>query len=576
MQSIDLQTTQRLAESGDIPAQLELGKLRLAQQRYDDAAVWLRRAAEQDSVEGQCLFGSLLSEGLGVDQDHEAAAYWLRKAAEQGHSGAQMLLAETFESGSGVPVNHALAAQWFLKAAEQGDNVAQLRYGILMRNGVGLTKDLGSAEAWLRKAAESKTPDAAIELVECLIEKPDFDMDEVIRWSQLAAEAGCERGQYRLAWALENSPHIRNSMNAAVEWYRKAGEAGNTEAQMRLAKLYAEEKIVAADPAEAERWLNMIVETGGSSKTKDVIQASAKLSGTLSPHISINEYPPGSIIAEKYFIMSLLGRGGMCMVYKAKHLLLNKMVALKMMLPESASNPAVVARFQREGQAASSLNHPNIITISDLGISPDHKPFMVMDYLEGRSLDQYIEEQLRLPIQDILHVFMQICAALDTAHEANIIHRDIKPSNIMLINTKTQKNFVKVVDFGLAKVMNNSEESQKLTKTGEVFGTLLYMSPEQCLGHDLDARTDIYSVGCAMYEAATGKPVHRGDTAYEVMSKHIKSEPDPIASLAPELREYPELERIIFKSLAKQREDRYQSMAAMYEDLEALKGSIRN
>lgn len=568
MQGLDPAALLQDAEDGNAIAQLELGKQKLGQERYEEAATWLRRSADQGNADAMCLYGSLLSEGLGVDQDYEAAAYWLRQAADFGHVKAQILLADSFSSGQGVPVNHEFAARWYMQAAKQGDPIAQFRIGQLMRTGKGVEKNLDEAAGWLRKAAEAACTDAQLELCECLRDMPNLDASEFMKWASEAANKGSAQGHYLVGWAIEFTRPIAE-IDQAVEHYRKAAESGSTEAQMRLGKLYAEGKIVAADQAEAERWLSMVVE--GGTKAAETVSAIAKDSiASVGSMATINEYPPGSIIDNKYFIMSVLGKGGMCMVYKAKHLLMNKMVALKMLLPESAADAALVERFKREAQAASSLNHPNIITVYDLGISPDNKPFMVLDYLEGQSLEQRIDAG-PMPLINFLSVFMQVTSALDAAHEAGIVHRDIKPSNIMIVNTKNQNDVVKVVDFGLAKLMSPDESNHKLTKSGEVFGTLMYMSPEQCLGHPLDARTDVYSVGCTMYEAVTGKPVFTGNTPYELMSKHIQSDPDEF----PAVVEVPKmLQDIIRKSLAKDREKRHQSMRELQQDLASVLGSM--
>lgn len=571
MQSIDPKTTQQLAEEGDVNAQFELGTLRLGQDRYEDAVRWLRKAAEQGHLEAQCIYGSLLTEGLGTDQDLEAAAYWLRMAAEQGHSGAQVLLAQSFESGAGVPVNLGIAANWYQKAAEQGDKVAQFRLGQLHRKGSGVVQDLEQALGWLRKAAEAGCEDARVELVDCLLEMPERDMNEVMRWGRAAAESGSATGCYLLGKALE-VPGPTYNIDEAVKWYRQAGEGGVTDAQMHLGKLYAQGLIVASNPQEAERWLNMAVNQGKAAESTQVKEASK--SGSFMPFTVISEYPPGSIIDNKYFIMSLLGKGGMCMVYKAKHLLMEKSVALKMLLPETAADPSKVKRFQREAQTASKLAHPNVVTIYDLGVSPDGKPFIVMDYLEGDSLEYRLEQTGRLPLDKFLTVFIQVCAALDAAHEAGIVHRDVKPSNIMLIDFKGQKDFVKVVDFGLAKMYEQDESSHKLTKTGEVFGTLMYMSPEQCIGHPLDPRTDIYSTGCAMYESITGVPVHRGGTAYELMTKHLNTPPLPFKEASQTLVCPPEVEAVVMKALKKNREERHQTMTELQNELTALKAKF--
>jgi TPR repeat protein len=568
MQTADMKQIQERAEAGDVRSQVELGKLRSEQNRFEDAASWFRMAAEQNDIEAQMLYGKVLSEGVGVDQDQEAAAYWLRQSAESGCKEAQVLLAQSFESGTGVPVNHSLAAQWYLKAAQQGDVVAQYRYGQLLLAGDGVEKNLTEAAKFLRQAADAGNVEAMVALVECWVEQDRYDLKELMDLSHAAAQKGSAQASYRLGWAFETAPPRVQSIDLALDWYRHAAELGSTNAQIRLGTLYTEGKIVPRNAQEAERWLSLVVSDGNQVDAEALKKNRAS---SLGPNILVSEYSPGTVIEDKYFILSLVGRGGMCMVYKAKHLFLNRMVALKMLLPESASNQNLVDRFYREAHSASSLSHPNIVTIHEIGKSPDGKPFMVMDYLEGDSLEERIETQGRIAPQQAVQMFMQVCAALDTAHEASIIHRDIKPSNIMLIKSKMQPDVVKVVDFGLAKVLNSQEEGMKLTKTGEVFGTLLYMSPEQCLGHPLDVRTDIYSVGCSMYEAITGVPVHRGSSAYELMSMHINKPAPPFQAAAPDLACPSDLEAVVLKTLQKNREDRYQSMAHLYDALSKVR-----
>jgi serine/threonine-protein kinase len=241
-----------------------------------------------------------------------------------------------------------------------------------------------------------------------------------------------------------------------------------------------------------------------------------------------------------------------------------------MLLPDSAPDAAQTERFRREAQAAASLNHPNIISVHDIGMSPDGKAFMVLEFIDGHSLEKRIETSGPLTNLKALSIFMQVASALQAAHDAGIIHRDIKPSNIMLLNHRGQDDFVKVVDFGLAKMMDEANE-MKLTKSGEVFGTLLYMSPEQCLGHPLDQRTDIYSLGCTMYEAITGSPAFRGNTPYEVMSKHIN---EGAQSMPADLGVPPLLEALVLKALSKDRAHRQQNMHELQEELQAALASM--
>jgi len=236
---------------------------------------------------------------------------------------------------------------------------------------------------------------------------------------------------------------------------------------------------------------------------------------------TVRRLNPGDVVGDKYEILSHLGKGGMCTVYKAKHLLLKRVVALKMLHEKLVIDKDAIQRFQREAVAICSLKHPNIVEVYGCGVY-ETVPFMAMQYLEGKSLEQLLENKVRLSKEEALPIFTQILDALAHAHANNIIHRDLKPSNVML----TDSGQVILVDFGIAKILPESgKELQKLTQTGEVFGTVLYMSPEQCRAEDLDARSDLYSMGCLMYEVLDGQPPLRGDTSFNTMSKHLNESP---------------------------------------------------
>lgn len=229
---------------------------------------------------------------------------------------------------------------------------------------------------------------------------------------------------------------------------------------------------------------------------------------------------PGDVVGDKYEILSFLGKGGMCTVYKARHLLLGRDVALKMLHEKLVVDKEAIQRFQREAVAISALKHPNIVEVYGFGVY-QAVPFMAMEFLEGKSLDQLLKEKIRLSREEALPIFTQILDALAHAHENGIIHRDLKPSNIMLLADR-----VKLVDFGIAKILPESgRELQKLTQTGDVFGTVLYMSPEQCRAEAMDARSDLYSLGCLMYEVLDGAPPLQGQSPYETIAKHLNEYP---------------------------------------------------
>ncbi|MBS1955947.1 MAG: serine/threonine protein kinase [Cyanobacteria bacterium SZAS-4] len=281
----------------------------------------------------------------------------------------------------------------------------------------------------------------------------------------------------------------------------------------------------------------------------------------------------GTIISERYEILDLAGKGGMSAVYRARHVLTQKIVALKLMHSHLLADENAVRRFQQEAKAASRLHHPNAISVQDMGVTADGQPFLTMDYLDGRSLSEEIKECGQIDPFRCLHIFLQVCSALAHAHDQRIVHRDLKPSNIMLIESDGDTDYVKVVDFGIAKILMEGSESLKLTATGDVFGSPYYMSPEQCMGLQLDARSDIYSMGCLMFEALTGRVPHEGKNVLETMYKHTNLATPALTGIKADPRLMLRLDQILQKSMAKVPEQRYQSMIELRDDLTELCGT---
>ena len=276
----------------------------------------------------------------------------------------------------------------------------------------------------------------------------------------------------------------------------------------------------------------------------------------------------GKTLDGRYHIERLLGKGGMGLVYEAKHVVLQKRLAVKVLKEEVSRDEKVMARFRREAQAAGSIGSPHICDVSDFGTMPDGSTYFVMEFLDGPSLSGALLQENPMQTARVLDVAIQLCEALGAAHERGIVHRDLKPDNVHLVDQGGRKDFVKVLDFGIAKVAGAADK--KLTQAGQVFGTPHYMSPEQCAGREVDLRTDIYALGVMIYEMACGVVPFDADNLMGVLTKHVYENPIPPRQLPPPVAVPPGLEAIILKSLAKQPEHRYQTMAELREDLVTL------
>lgn len=280
---------------------------------------------------------------------------------------------------------------------------------------------------------------------------------------------------------------------------------------------------------------------------------------------------PDEFLSRRYKIGDLLGVGGMGTVYKAYDNNLKKNFAVKILQADLAQDPLAFKRFEQEATAASKLTHPNIVAVYDFGVSPNGSPYIIMDYIGGNGLDDLLQSQVYVDWQESVDLFIKIADALEHAHNKSIVHRDLKPSNIMISNTESGNNDIKIVDFGIAKLIPEGDmTTQGITQTGELIGSPSYMSPEQCTGLKMDRRSDIYSIGCVMYEVLTGSVPFKSENPIQTILKHINDPPESLKQKASSLDIPEELDYIVMRCLEKNPEDRYQTCSDLIEDLKKV------
>lgn len=348
------------------------------------------------------------------------------------------------------------------------------------------------------------------------------------------------------------------------------------EAKSEQAKLVVDAVPLASDPSPeiVESTREGTREGTRDTKPDQSDHKGSQLNGAIAQDPAI-----GRIIAEQYELLERIGEGGMSTVYRAKHLALNKEsldqeipekeVAVKLLVQPRTKDPTILKRFKQEAVAISKLDHSNIVRLRDYGIDNEGEPYLVMDLVDGQSLAQLLEAKHKFSLQDSFSIISQTLSALAHAHSQEIVHRDIKPSNIMISFDSAGKPVVQVVDFGIAK-LNIVDDTSVLTRTGDMFGSPHYMSPEQCLGDPVDCRSDLYSLGCLFYELLEGHPPYQADNLLRVLHMHISEKPPKLSENSSAKLPANLLDGFVAKAMAREQSDRYASAEAMQSDIDIL------
>ncbi|HXJ23762.1 MAG TPA: protein kinase [Polyangia bacterium] len=318
-------------------------------------------------------------------------------------------------------------------------------------------------------------------------------------------------------------------------------------------------------------------------KPRPLQQLTTAERGALDPSGgSLSNAVIGSVVGGRYYVRRLCGEGGMGRVYEAEHIDIGRRVALKILHPAYSQTPDLVERLRREARAASKIAHPNVVDVTDSGTTNDGAFFFVMEYLEGVELGELIYRQGKLDVARTLHIGAQICRALQAAHEVNVIHRDLKPENVLILNRDGQPDFVKVLDFGIAKSANdgdfenekdtNGDPRRRLTSPGMTMGTPEYMAPEQAAGRPADPRSDIYAMGGLLYEMLSGNAPYEGSNFMEILHKKATTMPPSLSTIRGDIPA--ELDALITRALAREPDDRPRSMDEMGRELSNLANTL--
>jgi eukaryotic-like serine/threonine-protein kinase len=303
-----------------------------------------------------------------------------------------------------------------------------------------------------------------------------------------------------------------------------------------------------------------------SKKVPAIGPSSAKGKAPAASGPSMADMLIGTVVANRYKLLTRIGEGAMGWVFEGEHVEIGKKVAVKVLRPSLCRLPEAVSRFRREARSATQVGSKHIVDVTDFGTTDTGAVFFVMEHLEGEDLSTTLKKEKFLPWPRVVHILEQLCEALQAAHDTGIIHRDVKPANFYRVKVGGDPDFIKILDFGIARLANPQDSI--VTQTGVVMGTPDFMAPEQAMGKHVDHRADIYSLGASAYALLTGRPPFEGANEYDVIYKQLNDDPAPPSVVAPVAAGVPKwLDKVILKTLRKDPDDRYASMRALADAL---------
>ncbi len=603
-----------LAEAGDMEAQFNLGRLLEdggdVQGDYDEAVRWYKRAADQGHPGSQWKLSVCYRAGLGVEPDIEKSVDFLQRSARGGNSEAQLQLGclyyfglnviedkrkayQCFKSasdqwnlgalvwqgdcyyhGAGVVSDRRKACELYRKAAELGLTSAQFKLGMMYSLGWGVRQSSEEAARWLGMAAKRNHTGALVELgrMHLIGDGVDESQYQAELLFRQAADLGDADGKFELGRLLflNDDRELISALRNLVE----AAEEDHLEAQLYLGSLFEQGHVnLAPDNREAAKWYHRAAASGDRDaklKLASLLSRESSLTDLLDEFIETNQTRVDLKIASKYQLLSQLSDDHSGTVYKARDIFSDQIVSLKLLRHFQKPDVATVKHFLREAKLISRLAHPGLIRLLDFGISDSGTPFIVFDFVNGLTLESILKTDGPLDVERGIALFLQIIEGLIAAHDAGIVHRQLNPANILIIAARTTEESARVIGFGINKLFYGSDaEFRRLTSADSV-GTYSYVSPEHCQGQSLDSRSDIYSLGCTLFETLTGQRAVEGGSYIDAVCSHFADHPSSIIEACPEAGFSQELDAMVRKMMAVDPLWRYQDLKTLRDEFVSL------